>query len=216
MNPVPEMVFYHGSPKLIKISAIITGISLMQTRMSILTRLFKEDKMPTPEPVRNMKRNLVTLSLALAFVVLLASPILSQEKVDTQATKPSEGWILHIDAKKHFPKMQEMIAHHYCKPVSGGLTECQLYDSDKPDARLVGVEVIVDTETWNKFSKAEKALWHYHKIEIPKVDAVLPDVSPEESAKIIKGMEESYGKVYILWDPANKEPLGKPQVSILH
>jgi hypothetical protein len=163
-----------------------------------------------------MDRSHVTLFLALAFSVLLVCPVFAQEKETTQATKPTEGWSLHVDAKRHIPKMPDIIAHHYCKPVSGGLIECQLYDSDKPDARLIGVEVIVNKETWNKFSKKEKALWHYHKTEIPKVEAVLPDVSPEESAKIIKSIEETYGKVYILWDPAKKEPLGKPQVSILH
>jgi len=163
-----------------------------------------------------MNRDLATLLLAFAFSVLFICPVFAQEKVTTQAAKPTEGWSLHVDAKKHIPKMPDMIAHHYCKPVSGGLTECQLYDSDKPDARLIGVEVIVDKETWKKFSKKEKALWHYHKMEIPKVEAVLPDVSPEESAKIFKGMEETYGKVYMLWDPSRKEPLGRPQVSVLH
>ena len=163
-----------------------------------------------------MKRILVTLFLALSFVVLPAGALFAEENVTTQAIKPTEGWTLHIDAKKHFPKSPDIIAHHYCKPVSGGLTECQLYDSDKPDARLIGIEVIVDKDTWKKFTRKEQALWHYHKIEIPKVEAVLPDVSPEESAKIIKGMEETYGKVYILWNPMKKEPLGKPQVSILH
>ena len=163
-----------------------------------------------------MNRNFVTLFLAFGFAVLLVFPVFAQEKAATQATKPTEGWTLHVDAKRHIPKMPDMIAHHYCKPVSGGLTECQLYDSDKPDARLIGVEVIVDKETWKKFPKKEKALWHHHKTEIPKVDAVLPDVSPEESAKILKSMEETYGKVYLLWDPAKKEPLGKPQVSVLH
>jgi uncharacterized protein DUF1264 len=163
-----------------------------------------------------MKRNLVTLFLILAFSVLLIGPVFAEEKAASQSAKPTEGWTLHIDAKRHFPNLPDMIAHHYCKPVSGGLTECQLYDSDKPDARLVGIEVIVDKATWGKFSKKEKELWHYHKIEIPKVAAVLPDVSPEESAKILKSIEETYGKVYILWDPAKKEPMGKPQVSILH
>ena len=163
-----------------------------------------------------MNRSLVTLFLAFVFSALLVCPVFAQETATTQAAKPTEGWSLHIDAKKHIPKMPDMIAHHYCKPVSGELTECQLYDSDKPDARLIGVEVIVDKETWMKFSKKEKALWHHHKIEIPKVEAVLPDVSPEESAKIIKSMEETYGKVYMLWDPAKNEPLGKPQVSVLH
>ena len=163
-----------------------------------------------------MNRNLVTLFLGFAFAVLLVFPVFAQEKAATQVTKPTEGWTLHVDAKRHIPKMPDMIAHHYCKPVSGGLTECQLYDSDEPDARIIGIEVIVDKETWKKFTGKEKALWHYHKVEIPKVSATLPDVSPEESAKILKGMEETYGKVYILWDPMKKEPLGKPQVSILH
>ena len=46
---------------------------------------------------------------------------------------------------------------------------------------------------------------------------VLPDLSPEEAAKTLKGMEETYGKVYILWNPAKSEsPVGKPAISILH
>lgn len=163
-----------------------------------------------------MKRTLAASLLLIAGTVLLAFTVLAEEKAAEQATKPTEGWALHIDAKKHFPNLPDMIAHHYCKPVSGGLTECQIYDGDKPDARLVAVEVIVDKATWEKFPKQEKALWHHHKVEIPKVEAVLPDVSPEESAKTLKSLEETYGKVYVLWDPSKKEPVGKPQVSILH
>ena len=163
-----------------------------------------------------MKKTLVASFLIFACSASLVCTVFAEEKAAAQAAKPTEGWTLHIDAKRHFPNLPDMIAHHYCKPVSGGLTECQIYDGDKPDARLVAIEVIVDAETWKKFSRKEKALWHHHKIEIPKVDAVLPDVSPEESAKILKGLEETYGKVYVLWDPAKKEPVGKPQVSILH
>src|SRR5512135_652742 len=139
-----------------------------------------------------MKRNLITSFLLLACSALLVGPVFAEEKAAAQAAKPTEGWTLHIDAKRHFPNLPDMIAHHYCKPVSAGLTECQLYDSDKTDARLVGIEVIVNKETWEKFPKNEKAFWHYHKIEIPKVEAVLPDVSPEESAKILKSIEETY------------------------
>lgn len=141
----------------------------------------------------------------------------NKEKEAPVAMKPIDGWTLHIDAKRHIPKMPDMVVHHYCKQVAGGLTECQLYDSDKPDARLIGVEMVVDSATYNKFTRTEKALWHYHKIEIPKVDAMLPDLSPEEAAKTLKGLEETYGKVYILWNPAkSKSPVGKPVISILH
>jgi Protein of unknown function (DUF1264) len=108
-----------------------------------------------------------------------------------------------------------MIAHHYCKQVSG-LIECQLYDSDAPDARLVGVETVVDAATWAKFPEAEKKMWHYHKTEIPKVSATFPDLSPEEAAKVVKSIEETYGKIYLLWDPSRQSlPTGNPSVTVL-
>lgn len=139
------------------------------------------------------------------------------EKEAPAAMKPTDGWTLHIDAKRHMPKMPDMVVHHYCKKVAGGLIECQLYDSDRPDARLIGVEMVVDAATYYQFNKKEKALWHYHKTEIPKVDAVLPDLSPGEAAKTLKGLQDTYGKVYILWNPAKSEsPVGKPSISVLH
>ena len=162
-------------------------------------------------------RKIFTASLLVfSFVLLAVFTVSAEEKEAQQSIRPSEGWTLHIDAKKHIPKMPDMIAHHYCKQVSGGLFECQLYDSDKPDARLIGVELVVDKAVWKKFSKKEKALWHYHKTELKKVDPTLPDLSPEEGAKTMKGLEETYGKVYIFWNPAKNDPSGRPVVSILH
>ncbi len=131
--------------------------------------------------------------------------------------QPSEGYTLHIDAKLHFPGQPDMIAHHYCKGVAGGLTECLLFDSDAPDARLVGVEVIVGPDVYATFSADEKMLWHYHKEEIPKVSATLPDLSAEEAAKVVKSIEDTYGKIYLLWDPGTTNvPTGQPSVTVLH
>jgi len=140
----------------------------------------------------------------------------STTPVPAAGAKPSEGYMLHIDALWHFPGKPGMVAHHYCKSVAGGLIECQLYDSDAADSRLVGVEVIVDAPTYQKFSAAEKAQWHYHKTEIPKVSATLPDLSPEEAAKVVKSIENTYGKIYILWDPSRQTlPIGEPMVNVL-
>lgn len=162
-------------------------------------------------------KKLLFLSALFSTLAFWLGTAMAEEKKAPAAMKPGDGWTLHIDAKRHIPKMPDMVVHHYCKQVAGGLTECQLYDSDKPDARLIGVEMVVDAATYNKFSKKEKALWHYHKIEIPKVDAVLPDLSPEEAAKTLKDLQETYGKVYILWNPAESEwPSGEPIISILH
>ncbi len=151
------------------------------------------------------------LVLALGATFTLTAP-----RVPAGEMKPSDGFTLHIDAKMHFPGQPEMIAHHWCKAVAGGLTECQLYDSDRPDARLVGVEMVVPGTTYESFPAAEKRLWHYHRTEIPKVSATLPGLSAEEANKIVQSLLETYGKIYLLWDPSRSQlPAGNPSVTVL-
>ena len=161
-----------------------------------------------------MKVNTVmvgTIAVVMAALALFGG----SQRAPAGNPKPSEGWTLHIDALLHYPGKPSMVAHHYCKPVSG-LIECQLYDSDAPDARLVGIETIVDAATYAKFPEAEKKLWHYHKTEIAKVSATLPDLSPEEAAKVVKSIEETYGKIYLVWDPGRQSmPTGYPTVTVL-
>ncbi|MDQ6780118.1 MAG: DUF1264 domain-containing protein, partial [Candidatus Eremiobacteraeota bacterium] len=114
---------------------------------------------------------------------------------------PTAGYSLHIDADKHFGDAQPgEIAHHWCKNICASLTKCELFDSDAPNARLVGVETIVPTTVWKTFPEKEQALWHYRKVELKKIHATLPDTPKEQQAKIIAALTETYGKVYILWD----------------
>ena len=132
------------------------------------------------------------------------------------ATGPAGNFTLHVDAKRHFPGKASFIAHHWCRPAAGGITECQLYDSDAPNARLVGVEVIVPTATWKTYSKSEQALWHSHRVEIPKVDAVLPGMSAADAKKTLASLLDTYGKIYLLWDASvDNRPMGQPLVYVL-
>ncbi len=66
------------------------------------------------------------LNLFLIYSIQTAVGAAMEENKPIMATKPSDGWTLHIDAKMHFPGKSDMIAHHYCKPVAGGLTQCQI------------------------------------------------------------------------------------------
>ena len=36
-----------------------------------------------------------------------------------------------------------MEAHHFCTHISKDFHQCVIYDSDKPEARLIGIEYIV-------------------------------------------------------------------------
>lgn len=154
------------------------------------------------------------LPVGLLVSLLFAAQASVAQTAPAAGMKPSNGWSLHIDALKHFSGVP---AHHWCKGnLAGGLTECQLFDGDAPDARLAGVEVVVDSATWKKLAASERALWHYHKTEIPKVSATLPDLSAEEAAKVAKDLEETYGKIYLLWDPGRKSlPTGRPTLTVI-
>jgi hypothetical protein len=163
-----------------------------------------------------------TIALVLALTATAAVAVLTAGGLGPEAAaggdtpRPTEGWTLHITAKMHFPGKPEMLAHHFCKQVAGGLIECQLYDSAAPDAHLVGVETIVNAATYAKFSPAEKAQWHYHRVEIPLVSAAVLDMSPDEAAKVVNSIVDTYGKIYLLWDPSvQSQPTGRPSITVL-
>ncbi len=166
-----------------------------------------------------LRNYVVPIALALAGTALVASSAFSA-RLDVFASQstgaPSEGWTLHVDAKGHFPGDPSRIAHHWCKPVAGELIECQLYESDDPDARLVGGEMIVNTGTFNSYSGEEQPHWHYHRDELPVVEATLPDLEPDEAAQVVESLQETYGKVYLFWDPAvYDQPIGDPSVVVI-
>lgn len=126
---------------------------------------------------------------------------------------PAAGWTIHIDAKRHIAGDLDAVAHHYCKGgLANGVTQCQLYDSDEPNARLIGVEVIIGPDAYASLPDDEKAMWHYHKEEIGQVDPVLPEMTEEEAAEFVKNIEETYGKIFLIWDTSRDElPLGQPE-----
>ena len=158
-------------------------------------------------------RIVVGLGLVAAASVAFA---LQRQSADAAKAYPNAGWTIHIDAKKHFAAHPNEIAHHFCRSTAGGMLECQIYDSDAANAHLVAVETIVPKAVWAKFSPAEQAKWHYHRVEIPKVSATTPDMTPAEAKKLVASMLETYGKVYVLWDPMTSAmPLGDPTITIL-
>ena len=169
-----------------------------------------------------MSKYLVVLCVCIAFALgmLLPRPQLhaAAAAMMTQ-NSPSQGWTLHIDAKRHFGTAHPgELAHHWCKTgLAGGLIECQIYDSDAPNARLVAIETIVQPGVYNSFSASEKALWHWHRTEVPKVDATLPGMPLAQQKKVVASILPTYGKVWILWDPivTNNMPIGRPWVGIV-
>lgn len=162
-----------------------------------------------------MKR--VFLILPLAAVVAGAALVANRPHVAASiASPPTAGFTIHIDAEKHFgDAYPKEIAHHYCKQLAD-MIECQIYDNDSSTAHLVAVETILSPSAYEALPAAEKALWHYHRDEIPKVNAKIIGMSAADQKNLVAKLLPTYGKIWMLWDPqASKQPTGQPTVIVL-
>lgn len=131
---------------------------------------------------------------------------------------------LHIQAIRHLmpdsddvndPKLQTIV-HHHCKAYDDGTLICLMFhsgmkDQDKP----IGFEYIIPSAQYNTLPEQEKRYWHYHKSEIPRAHATMPDMTAEEVAKVLPAINETYGKVIYFQQPHDKLPLGEPYVLIV-
>jgi hypothetical protein len=109
---------------------------------------------------------------------------------------------------------RQVIAHHYCSHLSEEVLQCIIYDSDKPDARLIGIEYIISAKLFESLPEEEKKLWHSHVHEVKSGELIaprLPDVAEKELMKELIG---TYGKTWHTWqvDRGDKLPLGIPQL----
>jgi len=118
-------------------------------------------------------------------------------------------------------------SHHFCSCTGTedladfGVRQCVLYDSDKPDAKLIGVEYIVSEKTFLTLPTEEKRYWHSHKYEVESgqlvlcsksiVPTVVEDVAERDAMKML---HTTYGKTFHTWnyDLYPTIPLGPPHL----
>ncbi|GAA5849810.1 hypothetical protein JCM5353_008616 [Sporobolomyces roseus] len=112
-------------------------------------------------------------------------------------------------------------SHHFCscapKHEAGTVRQCIIYDSDKADARLIGIEYVVDEEIFNTLDKDEQKYWHSHKYEVEsgmlcmKSKGFVPTMAEDIAEQ--SAMKELH-KTFHTWavDVSPKLPLGPPNL----
>ena len=103
---------------------------------------------------------------------------------------------------------------HFCKPNDKIMMVCQLYDSNSPNATLIGLEYMITADAYKNIPNRDKPNWHYHKVEFApnRADPKLPMLNEQQQNATLKTLAESYGKVIITWNPNDKAPIFPPQV----
>lgn len=112
-------------------------------------------------------------------------------------------------------------ANHYCAHVNEDVRQCIIYDSNKPNARLIGIEYLIKPRLYEKLDPEERKLWHSHVYEVKSgmlflpAPAAVPNAAWEVAeTEEMKAVIELYGKVYHLWqvDQGHELPIGPPQL----
>ena len=111
------------------------------------------------------------------------------------------------------PKRQ-VVAHHYCSHQNEEVLQCIIYDTDKPDARLIGIEYIISEDLFKALPEEEKKLWHSHRYEVMSGLLIAPGVPDLAEKELMKKLVTTYGKTWHTWqvDRGDKLPLGTPRL----
>jgi hypothetical protein len=109
---------------------------------------------------------------------------------------------------------RQVIAEHYCSHLSDEVLQCIIYDSNKPGARLIGIEYIVSARIFESLPAEEKKLWHSHNYEVKSGVLTAPGMADAAEKDLMKVLIGTYGKTWHTWqvDRGDKLPMGIPQL----
>ena len=161
------------------------------------------------------------LSLLITFLFIAASALAqTPEKTKSAGSGASYPPIGDIHAHVcgiHFyngDMSRQIIAEHYCAHLSDEVLQCVIYDSNKPGARLIGIEYIVSARIFESLPAEEKKLWHSHNYEVKSGVLTAPGMADAAEKDLMKVLIGTYGKTWHTWqvDRDAKLPMGIPQL----
>ncbi|KAK7306452.1 hypothetical protein VNO77_44393 [Canavalia gladiata] len=107
---------------------------------------------------------------------------------------------------------RQIPTHHFCTRLTNSFYQCAVYDSNRSDARLLGLEYIVPDHTFETFSPEEQKLWHSHAYEIKSGLWMNPRVPEIIGTSELENLAKTYGKFWCTWqvDRGDRLPMGAP------
>lgn len=133
-----------------------------------------------------------------------------------QGKAPVEALNAYLDGFHFYnghPQVQ-MEAHHYCSILNEDVIQCVIYDGNTAQAKLMGVEYIIDEQLFARLPAKEKAMWHSHGYEVSSGQLVAPAIPASAEHALMKRLAHTYGKTWHTWhtDQEKSLPVGVPQL----
>jgi hypothetical protein len=161
----------------------------------------------------------VSLTLAIGLINLDTTKVSAQPQETTSSSNATNPIIKAgpLTAVRHVFDDPTLRVFHYCTPHHNIMAVCSLFDTNQKNATLIGIEYMLTPQDYKKLPEREKPYWHYHVTEFApnRADPHFPMLSAEDEKKVLKMIEDSYGKVILTWNPNDKLPAFPPQVPIV-
>lgn len=184
-----------------------------------------------------MSRSTLTYSASLVISLLLSacsssktdSPVEAPGKPETPRTKiletgaavlqsnaPIDAINAYLDGFHFYnghPGIQ-MEAHHYCSILNEDVIQCVIFDGTTRDAKIMGVEYIINKSLYVSLPTAEKSMWHSHAYEVSSGQLIAPGIPAPAEHALMERLANTYGKTWHTWhtDQDKQLPLGVPQL----
>lgn len=109
---------------------------------------------------------------------------------------------------------RQVEAHHFCTHLSEDFHQCVIYDSNRHDAKLIGIEYIISERVFKTLPDEEKRLWHSHHYEVKSGELIAPGIPDVAEHALMKELVTTYGKTWHTWqiDRDRSFPFGIPQL----
>lgn len=108
---------------------------------------------------------------------------------------------------------RQVEATHFCIHLRHDLHQCVIFDSNEPDARLIGIEYIISEQRFRDLPDDEKQLWHSHHYEVKSGSLTAPGVPELAERAYFEDLVTTYGKTFHTWQYDREDfPYGIPQL----
>lgn len=131
-----------------------------------------------------------------------------------QSRPPIDAINIYLDGFHYYcgNRQGQMEAHHYVTILNDDVMQAVIYDGNKKDARLMGVEYIISERLFKQLPAGEKKYWHSHRYEVKSGSLIAPGLPPVAEHALMSKIVNTYGKTWHTWhtDRDNTLPLGEP------
>jgi len=110
---------------------------------------------------------------------------------------------------------KQIPVHEYMSHINEDVMQSVIMDSDRKDARMIGVEYVITEKLFQQLPEEEKKLWHSKAYAAKSGLIVAPQLPWTAEHKLMEDLTPTYGKSFMFWDKhSDKLPMGVPSIII--